>query len=366
VTTTAAVAGTASSGATRNQTLDGLRGLASVSVMFYHLYGNLRAEFGAGIPVWLRAVFENGFLGVQVFFVLSGYAIAAAVGDRVLSGRFVGRFALRRSVRLDPPYWASMVVDAGVVVVGAQLVSGRTLDLPSWWEYAIHVLYLQDLIGIPPISDVYWTLCIEVQFYLFFVVLLMLLQRSTGATLVSDVLRRPVVRLVLGCLLGASLAIHSGWLTVPKGTFTPHWFLFSVGAVVFWCHRGWLEARWLGWCLLVVALALLVEPTPQIAAGLVTGLVLAPKRGLSGLTSALQSRPALFLASISYSLYLVHASVGWSAISLAKRVLSLEADATLGAWASFCFGGLVSVTTAWILWRLVESPSQRFSRRVGQ
>src|ERR1700704_4918895 len=83
-------------------TLDGLRGLAAFSVCWYHLTG-----FSFFDP-WLRASGIHGSLGVEVFFVISGFIIPFALYRGKYRVRNFGRFLAKRVTRLDPPYFATI------------------------------------------------------------------------------------------------------------------------------------------------------------------------------------------------------------------------------------------------------------------
>jgi peptidoglycan/LPS O-acetylase OafA/YrhL len=126
----------------------------------YHLLG--RTDAG-----WLA---KSGYLGVAVFFVLSGYVITMAVGTNKITLGFLGRFAARRSLRLDPPYWVNIAVVIALMLVAARV--GVEKPFPSASTIFVNLIYLQDLLGVQALSSVYWTLCLEVQFYLVLILLL--------------------------------------------------------------------------------------------------------------------------------------------------------------------------------------------------
>src|SRR5690242_16570069 len=84
----------------RMRFVDGLRGIASLMVVAYHL----------GARTDLGVVTSYGYLGVGIFFVLSGFVIASVANGGAISLGYIGRFAARRVVRLDIPYWLSMVI----------------------------------------------------------------------------------------------------------------------------------------------------------------------------------------------------------------------------------------------------------------
>src|SRR5208282_311558 len=88
--------------------VDALRGIAAMSVVVFHLAeGHHVDQFMTVAPVWLITVIEHGDLGVAIFFVLSGFVIAHSLYGRNVTLSLAGRFMLRRSLRLDPPYWVA-------------------------------------------------------------------------------------------------------------------------------------------------------------------------------------------------------------------------------------------------------------------
>jgi peptidoglycan/LPS O-acetylase OafA/YrhL len=159
--------------------IDGLRGVACLGVAVYHLtrYGQTATIAREGIPAVLLWVGDHGWIGVQMFFVISGFVIAHTLRGAVVDAGYVGNYALRRSLRLDPPYWATI----GLVLAMHAWFAGRPgwvspLDLPdplepplSWWLVVSHVLYIHKLQGFDSLSAGFWTLTIEIQFYLLYV-----------------------------------------------------------------------------------------------------------------------------------------------------------------------------------------------------
>jgi peptidoglycan/LPS O-acetylase OafA/YrhL len=349
---------------TRFLTLDGMRGIAAMLVVFYHLHGNLKSTLAQWLPGIAKTFFEHGYLGVQVFFVLSGCAIASSFNDCSVNGRYVARFALRRSIRLDPPYWLSIALAIGLAALSSMLFSDLEKALPSWQQIVAHVFYLQILLGFGDIVPIYWTLCLEVQFYLVLACLLWWIQHAVGTSQVHPVLAN---RWVQGILLASgaySVAAYGHVLPggLP-GLFVPFWFYFLLGCAVFWSTQRWLGAGYF-WALIVLVAAIgLPTQTVNVGAGLLTALFLYGVLRARAGSRVLASRGFQFLGSISYSLYLFHPIVGWSTISLGKRLLGPEL--TLApALLLFLVGIGVSVMTAWIVCVVVERPVQRFSRRI--
>src|SRR5579872_3517195 len=171
----------------RSTYIDALRGIAAFSVACYHInrYGPLWEPASRFIPGLLQFWFDLGWMGVQVFFVISGFVIAYSVRNARVTPGFLANYALRRSIRLDPPYWATILFVLFLhAVLYLHLGFDSPLDVPtklepglSWKLVCSHLLYLQNIFGYDNLSAGFWTLCIEVQFYLLYVTGLGIAQR---------------------------------------------------------------------------------------------------------------------------------------------------------------------------------------------
>ncbi|GMA30809.1 acyltransferase family protein [Litorihabitans aurantiacus] len=179
--------------------LDGVRALAVVAVLAYH----------AG-ATWL----PGGFLGVDVFFVLSGFLITALIGHEVATtGRLdVASFYRRRIARLVPALWTvvAAVAVAGLVwreqldALRGEILAALTYS-SNWWQIATDSSYFSSG-GRPPLLRHLWSLALEAQFYL-------------AAPLLAWVLlrwgRRVLGRIALGFAL-ASTALMGAWAVVAE------------------------------------------------------------------------------------------------------------------------------------------------------
>jgi len=330
--------------------VDSLRGLAACAVMLYHYSGgDLCAPLAEALSFPVVAALRGGWLGVQVFFVLSGFVIAKTVGDRAMTPMGAARFALRRQVRLDPPYWASIALAcASAWAFGVS--RHQAYSLPSLRSIAAHVGYLQELLGIRAIQSVYWTLAIEVQFYLVLVVSLALLQ--------------PVRRQVVWVFLASaawSLAQSMRWRFV-HGWFIPHWYLFALGALAWWTPRR--RAPFGAFVALVVWCAYqghAYDRAEPVAGALVAAtLALAVHTG--GLERWLAWRPLTFLGTISYGIYLLHTIVGAHVRALIGGLVHSRTPS--GAVVVTALASAVTVVCAWGLYRAVERPAMRLAARI--
>ena len=180
--------------------LDGLRAVAVLAVFLYHM----------GFP-WAA----GGFLGVETFFVLSGYLITSLLlRDHRDYGRLrLGRFWLRRARRLWPALWfllAGTVFLARLWAVDAW--PRLKQDLPVAFTYTTNIAYIVRnvpyfaRVGRPPLLQHLWSLAVEEQFYLFWPLVLWLLLRGLRV----QVGRRGTGRLALA--VGVLALASSAWM----------------------------------------------------------------------------------------------------------------------------------------------------------
>ena len=345
----------------RYRTIDSLRGFAAIAVVFFHLTGNIRQELSMWVPEIVMTIFSYGYLGVPVFFVISGFVIAQSIANANVNLKFAGNFALRRMIRLDPPYWASIII-AMVLLAMKNAMQVNEEPYPSFSTLAAHIFYLQDLLKIPPvISEVYWTLCLEVQFYLFFIFSAVLMSAIAPSKYWGKNLH---FILILAFGVASILADYKLLKSMPAGFFLPYWHYFVTGIILSEVAKKTPYATfvflfWLGFEVIMQISQPLRPYTIALifcAAFVYLGLF------FNALDRWLVYRPFLFLGYISYSLYLLHPDIGWKAISIGKTYYGLDM-----AWyqsAGVFAGGItISILAAWLLVVLIEQPSVRLAKK---
>src|SRR6476619_3658253 len=121
--------GTASVG--RIQSIDGLRGIAALLVVLFHLH--LAVSRTATDWLWFPIdwIAKNGDKGVDIFFVISGFVIAMSVSKGARTFGYFGRFILRRSIRLDPPYWSAILLELVLLYSTLRLFPERPVVMPT-------------------------------------------------------------------------------------------------------------------------------------------------------------------------------------------------------------------------------------------
>lgn len=352
----------------RFEYIDGLRGLASIMVAVSHLAHAAAVKHPGIFGARVEQLADLGRYGVQIFFVLSGFVIAHSVMAGAHSFSYFGRFAGRRFVRLDLPYWTVIAFEIVLLWLSGRVMVEYTRDLPPLGQVLSHAVYLQEFLGYEHILPVFWTLCYEVQFYLVFVLALVLLEklRKTG---VSNGALRKAAAFALALSFCGSLAIYLGRLPHPyQALFVDRWFQFAFGVITYLYYRGVCSGRWIllasGLC---IAGGLLFGATAYrtistlLTAG--TGLAILASLRMQWWNDLLTGRTMQFLGRISYSLYLLHLCVGWRATVLVRELFGASYS-TAHAYLAFAIGMAASIAAASIMYVLIESPAIALARKI--
>ncbi|HYE52312.1 MAG TPA: acyltransferase family protein [Azospirillaceae bacterium] len=330
--------------------VDGLRAVAVLSVLLFH----------AGI-----AGFGGGFVGVDVFFVISGYLITGIIAGEIRQGTFsIAGFYERRIRRIFPALFAVVAFvavaaaflfmstefrDVGQSVVAATLFVSNLL---FWWETD----YFDGSAELKPLLHT-WSLSVEEQFYIVFPLFLAAVHRWAGGRFTAAVLPVALGSFALA-LWGMGVDASATFYQAP----TRAWelligSLLALGAVPALRGRGAREAAG------VLGLALVAWPVlgysaetpfpglaalpPCLGAALLihAGQGDAATRPLA--TRLLSARPMVAVGLISFSLYLWH----WPLLVFARYLAMRELTALETA-------GIVALTfaAAWASWRWVEQP----------
>jgi len=315
--------------------INGLRAFAALAVAWGH--------FVAGQGKYLGMTGKYGYLGVDIFFVISGFVIPWSLERSHYRLSDYPRFILKRNVRLYPPYLASIAI----TVVATNLIMVPLFRVPHMTvtgrDLLLHFVYMNDLAKVPWINVVYWTLAIEFQWYLLVGLLMPLLASE-----------RPWARFA-----SMTATMISSWIW-PYDRLVLHYLpIFLLGVVVFQ-YRAQIIGRW-------------------EMLGLIVALVMGMARYTGWLVPLVAIPTALLIAfsswnhhamdrvgDVSYSLYLIHLPIGVSVIGLLAYWLPFSSW-YLGVLDAIGVGA--SVYAAWFMYRWIEKPSQemssaiRFSRR---
>ncbi len=149
--------------------VDGIRFLAIITVIFYHvqLFFVAKTPFKFNFDNGLHWLIQNGFKGVEIFFVLSGFILALPFANYFLTGGKkpnLKNYYLRRLTRLEPPYFLALIL-----FFILHIIKGVYPARDLFNGLLFNLAYLQNFTWFhtqPIIGNITWTLEIEVQFYL--------------------------------------------------------------------------------------------------------------------------------------------------------------------------------------------------------
>jgi peptidoglycan/LPS O-acetylase OafA/YrhL len=310
--------------------LDSLRGISALAVCWFHFSGS--SMIGAG-PI--RASGAYGWLGVYVFFVVSGFVIPLALLKQRYSLSNYRTFLLKRFTRLYPPYLASVAVGFTLLAMYAKYKGQPRVNVDPD-DLLLHLGLLNDLFGRPWLNTIYWSLAIEFQFYLMVGLLFPLL------------FSREPWRRYAGYAVFV-LPVYA----LPSSIFLFHFsFLFLMGILRIQYTSGLLDR--FEYLTLLIGCSfgiLLVTSLVVVCAALLTvGVITFLKRRIAVLDS---------LGRISYSFYLLHGSLGSLALFLLLRFVvgSGELEKLLGLFLAV----LASACFATVAYYLIERPATRCS-----
>ena len=340
------------------QTLDGLRGVGAFLVVMRHvpgLFGPLR------VP--------ESFLAVDLFYLVSGFVVAHAYGERLSAGGFVWGFVKTRIIRLYPLYLIGLLV--GVITATASMLG----DPHSFWTpmkvvecVATGLLMIPRFPGLSTngttLNGPIWTLLYELIANLVYAVAIRLLKTWV------------LIAILVVCGAGVVFAeLHYGTLDVGYN-LTDQWaaltrvgFSFFAGVLIY-RRFGSREHRsvWAAWaCVAVLGVALAIHLPDGFVAVYEIGMVLA---GMPILVIAaghfepdrLSGRLFSFVGLISYGVYIVHQPLGNLTVTALRRVVHIPSDLR-GVLFGLAFLAFLVLLT-WALDVFYDAPVRRVLRAV--
>ncbi len=323
---------------TRNPALDGLRGLAALLIICTH----------CGVPGT-----QAGFLGVDIFFVLSGFLITSLLAVEIhRTGKIdLGRYSLARMLRLYPPLLIFLI--AYVLLAGGNTQAFRDATVAG--------LFLSDYLKQPPLIAHTWSLAVEFHYYLIWPLLALLIIRGRSWQTQIAVLSGLYVAGTAWRL--STMYLSGGWSGYPTfDTRLSGLLLGGLTAILAarYAGDGWI-VKLAPWLAVLLAITIAGAPgspiamsIPMIVVELCTaGLIMALLGNRGVAFRALASKPLVYTGTISYSLYLWHV--------LAALVLPA---ATVWYWKLPVVLALTYLI-ATVSWFAVEAPAMAFRHRLG-
>ena len=333
--------------------IDGLRAVSVIAVLLFHA--------GLGCP--------GGYIGVDVFFVISGFLITGLIAKDLDNNSFsFASFWERRARRILP---ASLFVTAATLFFGWILFAPNELEDLARWAIA-HLTFLSNVqawrITLPGDAGYFaqsaqirplmhmWSLAIEEQFYLLFPILLYSMRRFHKNTLI----------IVLSSLLLLSLSLsvwrafydqHFAFYLLPARS----WELLTGSLLALAIREGNLSVSsraanvlsWIGLASIVAPIFLYTEQTPFPGLAALppclgcAAIIYSNTQSKTIVGRLLSKKPMIFIGLISYSLYLWH----WPIFACYKTLFGLHIETGTSLLLA-----AISVLVGWFSWRFIESP----------
>lgn len=333
--------------------LDGLRFLAALAVVMFH-YAFRGEAVGVmpplGLPHWVAAASQHGYLGVNLFFMISGFVIAWSAHERQAPD-----FAAARLARLYPAYLAAMTVTFMLT-----LQFGAPHFSADWPQYLGNLTMLAPLFGQPFMDGAYWSIVLELFFYAWVFLFLAL-----------GIFEKHCTRIVLIWLTIALFNEHLFHIKAIRVVFLTEFAgFFSAGILLYRWRAGLADLATLPLIALSLGVSIrtslnllpVIEDNYQTHySGLLTAVLVSLLYAV--MFAATAPRPSrlprellLPLGAISYPLYLVHQHIGYMAFNSLAGMVS--------GFAALALVTVCVIASSAMIWLAVERPLGPILRRI--
>ncbi|WP_406298954.1 acyltransferase [Embleya sp. NBC_00888] len=347
-------------GPTRLYALDVLRLFAALAVLSFHWTAD------AGVPeIWggrtpqdfmptVAGITQYGWLGVELFFIISGFVICMSSW-----GRQAGDFVVSRVVRLYPAFWAAILLTATVLHFAPDLgrpgaragIDARTV--------VVNFTMFEGRLGYKDVDGVYWTLWLELQFYLLFAIVV-----AMGLTYRRVVAFCGIWLVVAMIANGSEVPILEELAMLRQAPY------FVAGVTIYLMYR--FGPNLLLWAMVGFTWLLAMADVPGLKK--VYDDAVGDPMSTVGVSVAITLAYAVIIAvalgwfdwvrwkglavfgALTYPLYLIHQEAGWTLIHWLR-------ERGLGDRAAIGVALVAALTVAWLLHRLVERPLSRLMKR---
>ncbi|WP_345226416.1 acyltransferase [Hymenobacter koreensis] len=284
--------------------LDLLRGFAAISVCLYHYTNGTLPKIS--IP-FTKSLFSWGSLGVDIFFVISGFIIPFALHRSNYTLPGFGKFMLKRIARICPPSYVVIILAIAQwwTIDTFLKPSAPYLSLISIPQLIHNFLYTIDFTGYKWINGVFWTLAIEFQFYIFMGLVFSIISKNK--------------------IFAFALAIIFTVLSFTKfgngNTIINYGSLFIMGYITWLKKTNQISTKiFAPFLFFITAIASAKLDIPSALFGAATSLLIAYVN--------VKHPVYTFFGNISYSLYLTHILVGTTLEGVLVRFLPVESVIT--------------------------------------
>lgn len=293
----------------RYSELDCLRGLAALAVVLFHFtYGY---DFGLKIMSEDKFYFRYGNLGVQLFFIISGFVIFMTL-DKTIKAK---DFLVSRFSRLYPAYWASIIITVVITTLLSVPFQEGIFDVK---QVIVNFTMFQFWFRIKNVDGAYWTLTIELTFY--FIMLFVFLSKK-------------LKYIAWICLFWLVLSVCFTAFDIPLGNYIKAILILRfaplfVAGIIFYLlkdNRKDINLHGLVFLSLMAEFYLLYQlDSDYIVFWIISSFYLLFYFFIYNKLEFISNKVLIFLGSISYSMYLIHENIGIGLIYWLKKVADIQ------------------------------------------
>ena len=312
-----------------------IRGIAALAVSLFHF----TKGFIGNVPV-SSALMPYAWIGVEIFFVISGFVIPYMLLGLPFKTKHYGGYLLKRLIRIEPAYLASIALIILLNYLSSlfTIYKGAPFSI-SGHNLILHLGYLVDFFDGVWLNPVYWTLAIEFQYYLVIGFLLIIWNRNNKYwTIITFV---------------AFFALS--FLPQREIGFFNNTDIFSIGIICAFYKKDFINKSYFLIFVAIIGFVIYIHHSYVI-----TILSVGATLGIAFLDKIRDFKWLIFFGKISYSLYLLHIPIGGRVINLGKRF-----NFNIGMkFLVIVLAVVVSIFAAWLFYLCVEKPSHKLSRGI--
>lgn len=325
-------------------TIESLRGIAALIVCLFHYSSATHIQ--STYDPRIEHLFSFGYLGVQIFFVISGFVIPLSQYKTGYEIKDFFRFTFRRIVRINLPYYASIILLLALVGLPLLLfnkpISGVDYNRYTLDSLSYHLLVIVNFTDYSWYNAVYWTLAVEYQYYIIIGILFPVFIKALnfkGAIIV---------------VLLAFMAMY--YIPFASVLFFKYCSLFALGIIGFLYYQKLISLIYF----IIIAAVLTTIGCFQLP-------LIDMCFGLSALILILfvkiENGLLIFIGKVSYSLYITHTFTAYVAEMVLKRILPLPTG-LIAKCAMFGVYVIIGIGFAYLFYRFVELPAIELSKKV--
>lgn len=329
--------------------LDLLRFLAALAVVFFHyaFRGYAKGDMSVMPYPLLAEPAKYGYLGVELFFMISGFVILMTA-----SGNNLKAFFISRAIRLYPAFWVCCTVTFLIT-----LAIGQPRFTADVYQYIVNMTLLGDFVGVAPIDGVYWSLFVEIKFYLMIAVLLAFkkiekietflvcwLLISAGAEVLAFEKLRSILITDYAAYFIAGATFYIIW---AKG-MTKTRVLLLAGAFALACYTAVVWAQ-------LLETKYPSDFDPLIICSLIILFFMTFFLIATNKTAAIGSFNWTALGALTYPLYLLHQMIGFMIFNIAYPAINPH----LLLWGTIA----LMIGTSHIIHKKIETPIARHIKK---